>query len=136
LPAENFLNKKMAELQERDAAAWWRILGRLQRLLRTAAASLHARGAFTARQAHHYAMSVTEREVLKGCIEAESVKDHVILYTRIINNINMQTSRRAGAFIDLGLFFQSTVHMYTSLRLLYRSFAPLSSPVCTYSTAD
>jgi hypothetical protein len=49
--------------------------------------------------------------VLKGCIEAESVKDHVILYTRIINNINMQTSRRAGAFIDLGWFSQSTVHL-------------------------
>jgi hypothetical protein len=96
------MNKKQPELQERDAAAWWRILGRLQRLLRTAAASLHASGAFTQRQMHHYNMSVTEREVLKGCIEARNVKDHVIIYTRIITNINMQSYRRAGAFIDLG----------------------------------
>jgi hypothetical protein len=62
----------MPELQERDAAAWWRALSRLQRLLRTAAASLHSRGLFTYRQMHHYSMSVTEREVLKGCIEAKS----------------------------------------------------------------
>ena len=106
------MNKKRPELQERDAAAWWRVLARLQRLLRTAAASLQSRGVFTARQAHHYAMSVTEREVLKGCIEAESVKDHVILYTRIINNINMQTSRRAGAFIDLGTFIFTYIGRY------------------------
>ena len=96
------MNKKQPELQERDAAAWWRVLARLQRLLRTAATSLHTSGTFTRSQMHHYLMSVTEREVLRGCIEADNVKDRVILYTRIISNINMQSYRRAGAFSDLG----------------------------------
>ena len=29
------------------------------------------------------------------------LKDHVIIYTRIINNINLQNLKRASAFIDI-----------------------------------
>ena len=29
------------------------------------------------------------------------VKDHIIIYTRIINNINLQNLKRASAFIDI-----------------------------------
>jgi len=47
-------------------------------------------------------MSVTEREVRKGCINVNNVKDHVIVYTRIINNINLQYTKKAGAYVDLG----------------------------------
>ena len=50
----------------------------------------------------NYLMSVTEREVRKGCINVNNVKDHVIVYTRIINNINLQNTKKAGAYVDLG----------------------------------
>jgi len=50
---------------------------------------------------HNYHMAVTEREVINGCLTVENVKDHVIIYTRIINNINLQNLKRAAAFIDI-----------------------------------
>merc|ERR1712218_639389 len=53
-------------------------------------------------------MAVTEREVINGCLSVgpkhkycNNVKDHVIIYTRIINNINLQNLKRASAFIDI-----------------------------------
>ena len=50
---------------------------------------------------HNYRMAVTEREVINGCLSVDNVKDHVIVYTRIINNINLQNLKRASAFIDI-----------------------------------
>ena len=52
---------------------------------------------------HNYRMAVTEREVRNGCITMpdDYVKDHVIIYTRILNNINLQNLKRASAFIDI-----------------------------------
>ena len=48
-------------------------------------------------------MAVTEREVRNGCITMpdDYVKDHVIIYTRILRNINLQNLKRASAFIDI-----------------------------------
>ena len=48
-------------------------------------------------------MAVTEREVRNGCISMpdDYVKDHVIIYTRILRNINLQNLKRASAFIDI-----------------------------------
>ena len=48
-------------------------------------------------------MAVTEREVRNGCITMpdDYVKDHVIIYTRILKNINLQNLKRASAFIDI-----------------------------------
>ena len=42
-------------------------------------------------------MAVTEREVRNGCITMpdDYVKDHVIIYTRILRNINLQNLKRA-----------------------------------------
>ena len=52
---------------------------------------------------HNYRMAVTEREVRNGCINMPDnyVKDHVIIYTRILRNINLQNLKRASAFIDI-----------------------------------
>ena len=52
---------------------------------------------------HNYRMAVTEREVRNGCITMPDnyVKDHVIIYTRILQNINLQNLKRASAFIDI-----------------------------------
>lgn len=40
-------------------------------------------------------------QVINGCLSVDNVKDHVIIYTRIINNINLQNLKRASAFIDI-----------------------------------
>ena len=49
----------------------------------------------------YFRMAVTEREVINGCLSVDNVKDHVIIYTRILNNINLQNLKRASAFIDI-----------------------------------
>ena len=65
--------------------------------------ALHANDKFTEEEMHNYRMAVTEREVRNGCITMPDnyVKDHVIIYTRILNNINLQNLKRASAFIDI-----------------------------------
>ena len=65
--------------------------------------ALHANDKFTEEEMHNYRMAVTEREVQNGCITMPDnyVKDHVIIYTRILNNINLQNLKRASAFIDI-----------------------------------
>ena len=41
-------------------------------------------------------------QVRLGCLEVKNVKDHVIVYNRVINNINLQHAKYAGAYVDLG----------------------------------
>ena len=64
---------------------------------------MYANEKFTEVEMHNYRMAVTEREVQNGCITMPDnyVKDHVIIYTRILNNINLQNLKRASAFIDI-----------------------------------
>ena len=65
--------------------------------------ALYQNDKFTEEQMHNYRMAVTEREVRNGCISMPDkyVKDHVIIYTRILKNINLQNQKRASAFIDI-----------------------------------
>ena len=65
--------------------------------------ALHANDKFTEEEMPNYRMAVTEREVRNGCITMPDnyVKDHVIIYTRILRNINLQNLKRASAFIDI-----------------------------------
>ena len=115
----HFLNKREPKLQARDAGQWWGTLAKMQLMLRKAAKvrkvcfgcillfdtfkALYANGQFNEEEMHNYRMAVTEREVRNGCINMPDnyVKDHVIIYTRILNNINLQNLRRASAFIDI-----------------------------------
>jgi hypothetical protein len=98
----HFLNKRVPKLQARDAGIWWGTLPKMQLMLRKASAALYSCGKFDHEQMHNYRMAVTEREVINGCLSIEKdVKDHIIIYTRIINNINLQNLKRASAFIDI-----------------------------------
>ena len=97
----HFLNKRVPKLQARDAGIWWGTLPKMQLMLRKASHTLYVNGRMTHEQMHNYHMAVTEREVINGCLSVENVKDHVIIYTRIINNINLQNLKRASAFIDI-----------------------------------
>ena len=71
---KNFLNKKEPNLQAKDAAEWWVIQSKLQDLLRKAAKALLLNEEFSEAQKHNYFMSVTEREVIHGCINPRNVK--------------------------------------------------------------
>ena len=53
--------------------------------------ALYQNDKFTEEEMHNYRMAVTEREVRNGCITMpdDYVKDHVIIYTRILRNINL-----------------------------------------------
>ena len=95
----HFLNKP--KRQARDSGIWWGTLGKLQLMLRKASQALHAKNQFSLEEMHHYRMAVIEREVINGCLSVENVKDHVIIYTRILHNINLQNLKRASAFIDI-----------------------------------
>ncbi len=46
-------------------------------------------------------ISVTEREVRKGIINADGVKEHCMAYVRMINNMNLALIRFARNFIDM-----------------------------------
>ena len=73
---------------------------KMQLMLRKASNTLYVNGKFDFDQMHNYRMAVTEREVINGCLSIKKdVKDHIIIYTRIINNINLQNLKRASAFI-------------------------------------
>jgi hypothetical protein len=98
----HFLNKRVPHLQARDSGIWWGTLPKMQLLLRKASHTLFVSGKMTHEEMHNYRMAVTEREVINGCLSIEKdLRDHVIIYTRIINNINLQNLKRASAFIDI-----------------------------------
>ena len=79
----------------------WGTLEKMQMILRKASHTLYVNGKMSFEDMHNYHMAVTEREVINGCLSVRNVKDHVIIYTRIINNINLQNLKRASAFIDI-----------------------------------
>ena len=74
---------------------------KMQLILRKASHTLFVNGKMSFEDMHNYHMAVTEREVINGCLSVKNVKDHIIIYTRIINNINLQNLKRASAFIDI-----------------------------------
>ena len=76
---KNFLNKKEPAYQAKDAAAWWMIQSKLQEMLRKAAKALFINEEFSEDEKHNYFMSVTEREVLNGCVNVKNVKVYSIL---------------------------------------------------------
>ena len=75
---KNFLNKKEPAYQAKDAAAWWMIQSKLQEMLRKAAKALFINEEFSEDEKHNYFMSVTEREVLNGCVNVKNVKVYTI----------------------------------------------------------
>lgn len=92
----------------------------MQKLLRKAAASLHAANKFDKDLMHNYFMSgiqlktfetsieviisfllVTEREVINGVLNVKNTKNHCLAYVRYINNINLQNLKKASLFVDV-----------------------------------
>uniref|UniRef100_A0A1I7RSF5 WD_REPEATS_REGION domain-containing protein n=1 Tax=Bursaphelenchus xylophilus TaxID=6326 RepID=A0A1I7RSF5_BURXY len=97
----NFNNKRIPKLQEQDAKSWWEVEARMQNLLRKGAKTCLDKSMFTADQMHNYYMSVTEREVINGILNAENPNEHCLCYVRVIKNINLNQAGTASKFIDL-----------------------------------
>lgn len=116
--------QRVPKLQAEDQAIWWDTLNKMQKLLRKAAASLHAAGKFEKDLMHNYFMSgdlfrasphstlnnlftgksfnlVTEREVINGILNVKNTKNHCLAYVRYINNINLQNLKKASLFVDI-----------------------------------
>ncbi|XP_039275654.1 NACHT and WD repeat domain-containing protein 2 [Nilaparvata lugens] len=97
----NFNNKRIPKLQQHDQAVWWDTLGKMQKLLRKAAAQLFNAGKIPKDIMHNYFMSVTEREVINGVLNVKNTKNHCLAYVRYINNINLQNLKKASLFLDI-----------------------------------
>ncbi|XP_070184794.1 NACHT domain- and WD repeat-containing protein 1-like, partial [Littorina saxatilis] len=88
-------------LMELDQNTWWETLGKIQRILRKAAQVLFLGRKLTRDQVHNYFMSVTEREVERGCLKAKNTEEHCLAYIREITNINITLLRMACKFVDV-----------------------------------
>ncbi|XP_052126754.1 NACHT and WD repeat domain-containing protein 2, partial [Frankliniella occidentalis] len=97
----NFNNKRIPKLQQHDQAVWWDTLGKMQKLLRKASATLFAAGKMDRDAMHNYFMSVTEREVINGILSVKNTKNSCLAYVRYINNINLQNLKKASLFLDV-----------------------------------
>ncbi|ESO82088.1 hypothetical protein LOTGIDRAFT_135306 [Lottia gigantea] len=97
----NFNNKRSQRLQEIDQAQWWETFGKLQRIIRKSAQVLFITKRIDREQLHNYFMSVTEREIVRGCLKAPNADEHCLAYIRDISNINVTLLRLAGKFVDL-----------------------------------
>ncbi|KAI6242069.1 NACHT domain-containing protein [Aphelenchoides fujianensis] len=97
----NFNNKRIPKLQEQDAKSWWEVEAKMQNLLRKGAKICFDRQKFTQEQMHNYFMSVTEREVIHGILQANNPNEHCLCYVRQIKNININQTSTASKFIDI-----------------------------------
>ncbi|UYV61467.1 NWD2 [Cordylochernes scorpioides] len=97
----NFNNKRAPRLQATDQATWWKTLAVLQKLLRRAAQALFARRRMAQEAMHHFMMSVTEREVIHGLLQAPRPRHTCLAYVRHIEGISLSNLRVSGRFIDL-----------------------------------
>ncbi|CAH1788936.1 unnamed protein product [Owenia fusiformis] len=96
-----FNMKRNPKLQERDQALWWETFGKLTKMLRKAANVLFIARKLTREQMHSYFMSVTEREIHKGILNAQDTHEHCLAYFRYINNMNTTLLKFATKFVDI-----------------------------------
>lgn len=93
--------QRIPKLQEQDAKSWWEVEAKMQIMLRKGAKICFDKAHFTYDQMHNYYMSVTEREVINGILNAENANEHCYCYVREIKNINLNQTGTASKFIDL-----------------------------------
>lgn len=82
---KNFTNKKEPELQALDQRIWQAIQERLHELLMIGSNRLVKQGRMSEQeQLMKYSISVTEREVIEGCLDLQDAKSHCLVYERSI----------------------------------------------------
>lgn len=91
---KNFTNKSEPELQKIDQRIWQAIQSRLHELLLIGSQRLVGQGRMSQReQLMKYSISVTEREVIEGCLDASDTKRHCLVYVRSIVDISDHLSK-------------------------------------------
>lgn len=82
---KNFTNRNEPDLQSLDQRIWQAIQERLHELLLIGSARLVKQGRLTERERSlKYSISVTEREVIEGCLSVDDAKSHCLIYVRSI----------------------------------------------------
>lgn len=101
---KNFTNKNEPELQSVDQRIWSAIQDRLHELLMIGSSHLVKQGRMSEReQLMKYSISVTEREVIEGCLDVNEAKLHCLVYIRSIVDIREHLDRcLAGLMEDSG----------------------------------
>lgn len=82
---KNFTNRNEPDLQMLDQRIWQAIQERLHELLLIGSSRLVKQGRMTEKdQSLKYSISVTEREVIEGCLSVDDAKSHCLVYVRSI----------------------------------------------------
>lgn len=82
---KNFTNRNEPDLQMLDQRIWQAIQERLHELLLIGSSRLVKQGRMTEKdQSLKYSISVTEREVIRGCLSIDDAKSHCLVYIRSI----------------------------------------------------
>lgn len=91
---KNFTNKKEPELQALDQRIWQAIQERLHELLMIGSSRLVKQGRMSEQeQLMKYSISVTEREVIEGCLDLQDAKSHCLIYERSIVDIQVHLEK-------------------------------------------
>jgi len=94
---KNFTNKNEPELQKLDQHIWQAIQTRLHQLLDIGSMRLVSQGRMSQQeQLMKYSISVTEREIIEGCLDVNEARRHCLVYVRSIVDIREQLSRCLG----------------------------------------
>lgn len=82
---KNFTNRNEPDLQMLDQRIWQAIQERLHELLLIGSSRLVKQGKMSEKdQSLKYSISVTEREVIRGCLSVDDAKSHCLVYIRSI----------------------------------------------------
>lgn len=88
---KNFTNKNEPELQSIDQRIWQAIQDRLHELLLLGSGELVKQGRMAlAEQQMKYSISVTEREIIEGCLDVRDAKSQCLIYIRSILDLRTQ----------------------------------------------
>lgn len=88
---KNFTNRNEPELQSIDQRIWQAIQDRLHELLLVGSNELVKQGRMAREeQQMKYSISVTEREIIEGCLNVKDAKNHCLVYIRSILGLKEQ----------------------------------------------
>jgi len=91
---KNFTNKTEPVLQATDQCIWQAVQDRLHELLMIGSNRLVEQGRISREeQLMKYSISVTEREIIEGCLDMKDAKSHCLVYVRSIVDLRDQVQK-------------------------------------------
>lgn len=112
---KNFTNKNEPELQAVDQRIWQAIQDRLLELLLVGSNELVKQGRMSREdQQLRYSISVTEREIIEGCLDLNEAKSHCLIYERSILDLKNQTDECLAKLLPISTQQLSTTSTPTT----------------------